>query len=142
MTDNTNCLFSKLQSLTMECFNYGIVAVIAFAVDFSTLYVLTKYLGIHYLISNVFGFLFGVIVNYILSVKWVFRNKRNSSGYKEFITFFAIGVGGIMLNELIMWSVTEYFAWHYTHSKLLATVIMFFYNFGVRKALLFRGNKI
>lgn len=140
MTERTDTFFSRLQSLTVECFNYGIVAIIAFAIDFGTLFVLTNYLEIHYLISNAFGFLFGVIVNYILSVKWVFKNKRTSSGYKEFITFFVIGVGGILINELIMWTVTENLSWHYTNSKLLATVLMFFYNFGVRKVLLFRGN--
>jgi putative flippase GtrA len=48
-------------------------------VDFGSLYVLTEYAGVYYLVSAAAAFLLGLSTNYALSVAWVFGTRAVSS---------------------------------------------------------------
>jgi putative flippase GtrA len=53
--------------VSREFVRYVLAGGFAFACDASTLYVLTAFLGVYYLISGVVGFGLGLAVNYLLS---------------------------------------------------------------------------
>jgi putative flippase GtrA len=110
----------------------------AFIIDISILFLLTEYLNIHYLISGIFGFVAGLIVNYMLSIRWVFDTRNIDNQKIEFSIFTLIGIVGLALNELFLWVFTEYFLIHYLISKLMTVLLIFLWNFGMRKFLLFR----
>jgi putative flippase GtrA len=61
---------------------------IAFIIDWSVLFSLTEFFHIHYLISSTIGFIFGLSVNYFISIIWVFSqrflNKKTSRIYYIF----------------------------------------------------------
>ena len=120
---------------------YLVVAAAAFAVDFAALFVFTHYAGIHYLISNALGFLFGLVTNYTLSVRWVFSHRAVADWRAEATIFTVIGLAGLGFNEIIIWFVTEVIGIHYLVSKLISTGMVFFFNFFVRKYLLFDKRK-
>jgi putative flippase GtrA len=109
----------------------------AFVADFSTLFTLTHWFHIHYLVSNVFGFVVGLVVNYVLSLLWVFDRRKLSSWVAEFTLFAVIGVVGVGLSELILWLLTGLAGAHYLVSKLVATALVLVWNFGARKLLVF-----
>lgn len=121
----------------VQFFRSGVVGAVAFGCDFGVLALATDVLGLHYLISGLFGFGVGVIVNYWLSVRWVFNKRKFSRASVQFGLFALIGVVGVGINELIMWLFTEYVGWHYLVSKLAATVVVYLWNFSIRKALIF-----
>ena len=70
----------KTNSTLLQLFRYTFVGGFAFIVDFGTLYVLTEYFNIYYLVSAGIAFISGLIINYFLSVKWVFNNRAVKIG--------------------------------------------------------------
>ncbi len=123
---------------SIQTFRYAIAGGTAFAVDFSALFILTEYAGINYLISAAIAFIMGLIVNYIMSITWVFTKRIFASKRNEFMIFTLIGLVGLVLNELFMWYFTEEMYFHYLVSKLIAVVLVFWWNFLGKKFILFR----
>ena len=130
-------LKNKTNNTLIQLFRYTFVGGIAFIFDFSTLYILTEYFNIHYLISAAIAFLLGLTINYFLSIMWVFQKRSLKSKYIEFIVFALIGIIGLTLNEFIIWFFTEIVNIHYLLSKLISTVFVYLWNFFIRKYFLF-----
>lgn len=124
----------------LQLFRYGFVGGIAFVADYCTLFCCTEYLHVHHLISAALGFIIGLIVNYCLSTIWVFSQHTQNSKWIEFSIFAIIGVIGLGLNEFIIFLGTDICGFHYMISKLISTIIVFFWNFLARKYILFRNN--
>jgi putative flippase GtrA len=127
----------KTNSTTLQLFRYTFVGGFAFLVDFSTLYFLTEYFNIYYLLSAGIAFTFGLIINYFLSVKWVFNSRAMKSRPLEFLLFTLIGLVGLGLNELFLWVLTDILLIYYLLSKIITTVIVYLWNFFARKYILF-----
>lgn len=123
----------------IQLFRYFFVGGAAFAVDFALLFALTEYAGMHYTLSAALSFTAGLAVNYLISIHWVFRDRTLRSRMAEFIVFAIIGVVGIGLNVSIIWAATEWLSIHYLVSKIVATAIVFLWNFFARKYILFNG---
>lgn len=138
MRDMLNKLFVvPTVNVYLQLFRYGFVGGIAFVVDYGTLFVLTHYLAVPYLVSAAIAFILGLATNYVFSISWVFRKNCTMERWQEFLFFAVIGVVGLILNELIMYVSTELLQIHYMFSKLISTAIVFFWNFLARKFLLF-----
>lgn len=116
---------------------YGVVGLIAFCFDYLTLVTLTELADLHYLASASAGFLVGLILNYSLSTQFVFKESKLSGKRMEFTIFAIIGIGGLLINNTLMWLLTDFLLLHYTASKIGAVGIVFLWNFYVRKLALF-----
>ena len=100
-------LYKPTDNATLQFLRYIIVGGCAFVTDFCTVWLL-KELGLHYLVAGVFGFILGVVVNYILSKTLAFSGKRaNMSREAEFALFIVISLIGLGLTELLMWVFTD-----------------------------------
>ncbi len=126
----------KYRKLFVQILKFGFVGASAFVIDFAVLWVLTEFLGVHYLISNVISFTVSVIYNYILSVYWVFDATANHKKSTELIVFITLSVIGLGINQLIYWICVEFAGIHYLISKIIATAIVMVYNFITRKIFL------
>ncbi|MEE4192313.1 MAG: GtrA family protein [Halieaceae bacterium] len=120
-----------------ELFRYGVAGVLAFATDFSLLYVLTEYLGMHYLVSNVFGYFCGLLVAYALNSTWVFTEHRFENRWVEFGIFAGIVIAGLAISEGVMLAWVESAEGNYIYAKLIATFFVACFNFVARKFWLF-----
>lgn len=128
---------SPLSRLFRQFLAYIIVGGIAFACDFAILYGLTEFLRFHYLISASAGFLAGLVTNYLLCISFIFDYRALSNTAHEFLLFFAIGVVGLALNNLLLYALTDGAGLHYLNSKLVAAGIVLIFNFVSRRHLLF-----
>ncbi len=131
-------LKNKTSNTLIQLFRYTFVGGIAFVFDFGLLYILTEYFNVYYLISVAIAFMLGLSINYYLSIKWVFDKRSIKSKYVEFITFTFIGIIGLVLSEIIIWSFTEFVNVYYLYSKLIATFFVYLWNFFIRKYMLFK----
>lgn len=127
----------KTSNTFIQLFRYGFVGGIAFLVDFVFLYCLTEFVGLPYLVSAAISFILGLVTNYLLSTVWVFNQRVVTNRSKEFIVFSVIGIIGLGFNELIMWFGSSVLPLYYLLSKIISTVIVFFWNFFARKYILF-----
>ncbi len=124
-----------MKKLISQFFKFGVVGVIAFIVDYLSLYMLTEFLNVYYLISSIISFLLSIIVNYILSIKWVFDIKKKQS-FKDVIIFTLLSAIGLLINLLVMYLSVEVLKIHYMIGKLIATFIVMIWNFVTRKMFL------
>ena len=124
-----------MKKLISQFFKFGVVGVIAFIVDYLSLYLLTEFLNVYYLISSIISFLLSIIVNYILSIKWVFDIKKKQS-FKDVIIFTLLSAIGLLINLLVMYLSVEVFKIYYMIGKLISTFIVMIWNFVTRKMFL------
>jgi putative flippase GtrA len=90
------------------------------------------------LLSAPFAFLLGLIINYLLSIKWVFDKRNINKKSVEFVIFALVGIVGLLLNQVFIWFFTEIINLYYMLSKIISSGIVFLWNFSLRKYLLFR----
>ena len=137
--ETLNTLLKQQSERTIiQLFRYFVVGGAAFLVDFLSLFVLTDFFGVYYLISAAIAFILGLIVNYGLSISWVFNNRTLENSTLEFGVFSLIGIVGLGLNEIFIWFFTAEIGFYYLISKMISAVIVLFWNFFARKFVLFR----
>lgn len=115
---------------------YLFVGGLAFAVDYACLFILVEEADLYYLLSAAVSFCLGLIVNYLLSISWVFNRVGKRNRGKEFLFFFLIGLVGLLVNEVIMFCFTDLLKVSYLLSKIISVVVVFFWNFFARKIAL------
>ena len=129
-------LSEKKEKLLLQIFKFGIVGVIAFLIDYVTLIICKEVFHLNTLLSAAIAFTVSVIVNYILSVKWVFDVNKKNSGKRNFIIFIIFSLMGLGLTELIMWFGEDILKISYLIVKIVATIIVMIFNFITRKLFL------
>jgi putative flippase GtrA len=137
MSKNIQSLLRKTDKTSLQIIRYFVVGGIAFFVDFITLFILTKYIGLYYLLSATISFLLGLIINYIISINWVFSKRTLRNVKHEFFIFTVIGIIGLFFNNIIIWFFTEFIKVFYLYSKIIAAIIVLLWNFFARKLILF-----
>ena len=124
-----------MKKLIIQLIKFGIVGVIATLIDLAVLMLLKEFMHVDVLVASAVAFSVSVIANYILSMLFVFKSRGNSK-VKEFIVFVALSIGGLLLNQFIMWIGTEIMTAYYLWVKAFALVFVPIYNFVTRKIFL------
>ena len=121
-----------------EFSRYLLAGSLTFLADFLILILLTEFAGFNYLWSNLVGVFVGIVVSYLLCIKWVFLNRRYNQVVLEFPLFIMTCLVGVLLNELMLWLLVEFGEVYYLTAKIIVTVVIFVFNFLLKKTLLFR----
>ena len=121
--------------MLLQLIKFAIVGVIAAVVDVGLLVVLKEILNMDVLVSSAISFTVSVTVNYLLSMAYVFKRKEQSR-MKEFLIFVLLSLGGLCLNQVILWIGVNFTEVYYLIIKVLAMVIVPIYNFITRKIFL------
>jgi putative flippase GtrA len=130
-------LVEKTDNLILQLFRYCFVGGLAFLVDFGVLFFLTDVFHVYYLISAGISFFMGLIVNYLISIQWVFNQSKIENKLNEFTVFSIIGIIGLGLNEGLIWLLTDICHLHYLISKIITASLVIFWNFFARKIIIF-----
>ena len=121
--------------MVLQLIKFGIVGVIAAFIDVGVLVILKELLHMDVLIASFVSFCASVVVNYILSMVFVFKSKEQNK-IREFIIFVLLSAGGLCLNQFILWIGVMFASANYLIVKAFALVIVPVYNFITRKMLL------
>ena len=125
----------------IQFFRYVFVGGCSFLVDAGVLWLFAR-AGMHYLLAACFGFVAGLICNFVLSRALVFRAQSARVGRAlEFAGYALIGLVGLGLTEALLYFFTEIVRFHYMFSKVVASAVVLFWNFFGRKLLLYRNEK-
>ena len=155
------------KDLFWEIFRFLLVGGTATLVDYAVFYLFRQWLfpktlfawpgwnTLSLIIATAFGFCVGLLVNWILSVKFVFRavkDKKEASSQKSFWIFALIGLIGLAITELgvlllvyilpeiTLFGVTEFLLpWDEWLSKILMTCIVLVFNYVARKTFIFKS---
>lgn len=122
--------------LIKQLVKFGFVGGVCFVIDYAIMVLLTEVAGVEYLLSCGISFTVSVIVNYLLSMRFVFERKDTLDRRVEFIIFVVMSIIGLGLTELLMWVFVDKAGVHYMISKIVVTAIVMVYNFITRKLFL------
>ncbi len=125
-----------MQKLLAQIVKFGIVGVIAFAIDFGVLVFLTEVFGLNPVVSATISFIVSVIFNYLASMRYVFSHREGMSRQREFVIFVVLSAVGLGINDALMWLGTEVVTLDYRLVKLVATAVVMVWNFVTRKIFL------
>lgn len=123
--------------LMQQILKFGAVGAFCFLIEFITLIVFREVFKMPLEWANSLAFAISVIINYILSIIFVFETDKNANKVKEFVLFIVLSIGGCIINTLVV----KYGAillepvWSkgYIIVKPFATGIVMVYNFITRK---------
>ncbi|MBR2152038.1 MAG: GtrA family protein [Clostridia bacterium] len=94
-------------------------------------------------VSSAFGFIAGLVTNYLLSISWVFKRK-DINRVKEFIIFAIIGIIGLFINTGVMEILGKIIVKAndilFIAKKVIATLVTMIWNFAGRKLILYRNS--
>lgn len=124
-------------NIMIQFFRYVFVGGTAFVVDFFFLYFFSDICGIYYLISAVFSFIISVLVNYVMSTRWVFNQDNIENKVVEFNLFMLISTIGLVFTEILLYFFTDICGMHYLISKIISAVIVLFWNFLARRVMFY-----
>lgn len=121
---------------------YFAASLLALAADMATLSACLRLLDFGLAWSATLGFVVGAVVAYVLSIRWVFRERAfgNAPAF-EFAGFVAIGIAGLGVTQLVLWIGVGEFGLLAEAVKLAAAGITFTFNYMLRKALLFAKTR-
>lgn len=123
----------SLRGLTRYFFVGGAAA----CVDIGLFAVFAKFLGLPYLRVATASFVLATLVNYWLSVRFVFVSGQRFRRRWEMAMVFAVSAAGLALNGLVLWLAVEYLRFELMAAKLAATGVVFFWNYFARRVLIF-----
>lgn len=94
-------------------------------------------------VSGAFGFIAGLVTNYLISISWVFKRK-DINRVKEFIIFAIIGIIGLFINTGVMEILGKIIVKAndilFIAKKVIATLVTMIWNFAGRKLILYRNS--
>lgn len=94
-----------------------------------------------YVAGTACGFLVGLLVNYILSVLFVFEHKGKSRSVYGFILFALLSLGGLLLHILGMYLGNGIWKLNAWGVKIVLTVVVLVYNYLTKRLILFTDKK-
>jgi len=127
-----------LALMRSDLFLYLIVGGLATIVEWSGFWIFFDMLHIQYLLATALAFVFSTFANWLFGRLLVFRGKQNQSLLKELASIYLTSIGGLLLNLAIMYVMGECLSVWEMLAKVTATVLVFSYNYLIRKKLIYK----
>ena len=113
------------------------VGACAAAVDISLFAIFARYLGYNYLAVGAVTFILATAVNYLLSVRFVFKSGVRFRRHHEVMLVFAVSAVGLLLNQLMLYVGISMLRMDMLLSKIAATGVVFGWNYAARSRFVF-----
>jgi putative flippase GtrA len=131
-------VYSQIQFIPIAFFAYFIVGGIAALVDVGGFMLLTGPFGIPWFWAALASFLAATTVNYVLSIRFVFESGVRFRRQHEFLMVMAVSAIGLLFNQVALWVVIEGAGAPRLPAKVIATGVVFLWNYSIRRHFIFR----
>ena len=121
---------------TRQFLKFALVGFASLAVEYLFLGYFLQALSMDYLLATTIAFIISIVVNYILSMKYVFSHKENMSRKREFTIFAVLSAIGLGLNDLYMFIGVSLLNVGTMAMKLISTFFVTWYNYFSRRKFL------
>lgn len=124
--------------------SYFFVGGVAAIVEWIMFYLFANVVHVQYMLATVLAFVFSTTTNWYLGKKTTFKNNTTYSGkqLKEVVLIFIVSGIGLLLNLILMYIFIECFKLNTSMMKLLAKIlatgIVFVWNFLIRKFIIYK----
>lgn len=132
-------VYRQIQSLPLSFFTYFIVGGAAAIVDIGGFMLLTGIWRIHWFWAALASFVVSAIVNYLLSIRFVFESGVRFRRHHEFALVVLVSVIGLGCNEAALWVMITAAGLGRLPAKVIATGVVFLWNYSARQRFIFRA---
>ncbi|MDR3245829.1 MAG: GtrA family protein [Prevotellaceae bacterium] len=115
--------------LILKFLKFCAVGFSGMVIDFVITWLLKEKLKANKYIANSCGFILAASSNYILNRIWTFKSKSEMTS--EYFLFVGIAVIGLLLNNIIVYILSDKLKWNFYLSKFIAVGIVTIWNFGM-----------
>lgn len=93
-------------------------------VNIGSLFILTHFLGVWYLVSSVIAFLLSFFVSFFLQRTWTFDLRTVDGLTRHTSQYFVVAVGNTFLNTALVFGFVEYAHIWYIAAQIIAGVVI------------------
>ena len=97
--------------------------------------------GVAATVGTGLGFIFGLIINYLFSILFVFNDKSTAKSFKGFFKFAFFSIGALVLHEIGMLLLFGLFGINEWIVKIVMTFVALIYNFTTRRMFIFHKKE-
>lgn len=133
---------SRIKELIRQFCRFSMVGLLCFGIDYGVLVLLTESGVCSYIAASAVSYSTSIVVNYILSMKFVFNGREDMHKLVELVIFGVLSAIGLGLTQLLMWFDVEELGIFYMKAKILATMAVTVYNFFSRKLFLEQSDPV
>ncbi|MBM2820660.1 MAG: hypothetical protein HW405_420 [Candidatus Berkelbacteria bacterium] len=119
---------------------FALVGVSSTAIDWGIYLILTRFIGVYYLMAKVLSFAISMINSYIWNRRWTFKSN-DPAKLREFIKFLTIALVGVVLNTFIMYMIVDLVHLGDLYGLVFASAIVMFWNFLANKFYTFKESQ-
>ncbi|MDQ4138978.1 MAG: GtrA family protein [Bacteroidota bacterium] len=123
-------MFEKLPALFIKFLKFGLVGFSGLVLDFSFTYLAKEKLRWNKYLANSLGFTIACCSNYFLNRIWTFRSAAPGVAL-QFSKFVLISLVGLILNNLIVFLLSDKAHFNFYVAKFCAIILVIFWNFSV-----------
>ena len=113
----------------------------ATAVNLGTLFLLTHFWGMWYLLSSVFAFAASFFVSFTMQKLWTFGDTSKSRAHVQVFLYFLVILVALVINTALIYIFVEYMHFHYLLAQLISGIFIAFMNYFSYKHLVFRDSE-
>lgn len=128
----------RMRRLMWQFARFLVVGLFSFAVDYGLFVVLFHSFGVQYILASTISFSLSLVLNYFLTLKFVFGARQGRNIALEFTIYVGLNLVALGLNQLILFLAVDSLGLSPLVGKLIATAIVLVYNFISRKLLIER----
>lgn len=111
----------------------------ATVVEWLCFYLFHEMWYIQYLLATALAFIFSTFANWLLGRIFTFKDSKKNI-LLELLQIYIVSIGGLIFNLIIMYLLVSHLEVKEMFSKMIATCIVFMYNFLIRKFLIYRKD--
>ena len=127
--------FGKQRRMHIQFIRYACAGGSAALLDLLFFAIAVEHFHVQYLVAAFFTYVFGFAWMHFLSVYWIFESRHGRTS--EFFMAFVITLFGLLWMEILLYTFVERFLLDVIIAKVLSQLLVFFWNFGIRKLYVF-----
>lgn len=118
---------------------YGLLSGVGVVVD---VFIFKALIGVelNYILANIIAFIFSFTINFLLTVKFVFSYQfsKKTDFLNKFSQTLIVSLMGLGLSTMLLILMHEWLQFSLLISKITSVIIVFMWNYSLRKYFIFR----
>ncbi|MGH1455161.1 MAG: GtrA family protein [Alphaproteobacteria bacterium] len=108
---------------------FTVVGAVNTVIDFSVFYFLYNIFGVYYVLAHIGAFFVALINSFYFNAIWTFKNLKKDELFKQVFVFLIIGLIGLGLSSLTIYTLGEWFFNNMYAAKIFAMFVSFVWNY-------------
>jgi dolichol-phosphate mannosyltransferase len=120
---------------------FFITGAVCSVLDISLVYILTDVIGVWYLFSVIFVYIFSFFTSFYLQKYWTFKDGRKRILYEQLFIYFSVGLINLAINTFGVYVLVEKFGFYYLFAQVVMMAVLSIESFLVYRFVIFKKKR-